>query len=56
MNFIEQVPAAEIWFQTYIWEITGKVVSVVNQVQRNGSVWGCRGIAPPFLTSAPDVG
>jgi hypothetical protein len=55
MNFTGQAAAA-MWFQTYIWEVTGKVVSVLNQVQRNGDVWGSRGIIPPFLISTPGGG
>jgi hypothetical protein len=37
-------------------KVEGKVVRVLNYAPRHEDVWGSVGVAPPFLTSALDVG
>jgi hypothetical protein len=37
-------------------KVEGKVVRVLNYAPRHEGVWGSGGVAPPFLTSALNVG
>jgi hypothetical protein len=41
---------------SYMYKNKRKVVPVLNKAPSHEDIWGCGGIAPPFLTSAPDKG